>query len=124
MTDISAVVSSRVKAELLRLLFGLGRPEVHLRELARQSGLALATVQQELRRLTRTGLVTARRDGNRVYYQANEKHPLYPDLRNVVLKTNGLINVLQQALEHKEIDWPLSLAQLPAVRLSQKAMRI
>ena len=71
MTDLIDVVSSRVKAELLRLLFGLRPPELHLRELVRQSGLSLGTVQQELRRLTRVGIVTARKDGNRVYYRAN-----------------------------------------------------
>jgi DNA-binding transcriptional ArsR family regulator len=104
MTDLVDIVSSRVKAELLRLLFGLGRPELHLRELVRQSGLSLGTVQQELRRLTRIGLVTARKDGNRVYYRANQEHPLYADLRNVVLKTDGLVNVLRQALEAEAIE--------------------
>src|SRR5229473_886799 len=103
LTNLIDIVSSRVKAELLRLLFGLRQPELHLRELVRQSGLSLGTVQQELRRLTRIGLVTARRDGNRVYYQANQEHPLYADLRNVVLKTNGLVNVLRQALQVKDV---------------------
>ncbi len=43
MTDLVDIVSSRVKAEILRLLFGLRQPELHLRELARQSGLSLGT---------------------------------------------------------------------------------
>ena len=71
MTNLVDIVSSRVKAELLRLLFGLRQPELHLRELVRQSDLSLGTVQQELRRLTRVGIVTARKDGNRVYYRAS-----------------------------------------------------
>lgn len=104
MLDLVDIVSSRVKAELLRLLFGFGRPELHLRELVRQSGLSLGTVQHELRRLTRIGLVRARKDGNRVYYQANEGHPLYNDLRNMVLKTSGLANVLGHALQAKDIE--------------------
>jgi DNA-binding transcriptional ArsR family regulator len=69
-------LASRVKAELLRLLFGLNQPQLHFRELVRQSGLSLGTVQQELRRLTRVGIVTARKDGNRVYYRANPAIPL------------------------------------------------
>ena len=52
MTNLVDLVSSRVKAQILRLLFGLRQPEVHLRELVRQSGLSLGTGQQELRRLT------------------------------------------------------------------------
>ena len=80
MTSLVDIVSSRVKAELLRLLFGLGQPDLHLRELVRQSGLSLGTVQQELRRLAKVDLVIARKDGNRVYYRANQDHPAYRDL--------------------------------------------
>jgi uncharacterized protein len=93
------IVSSRSKAEILRLLFGLDRRDYHLRELSRRSGLALRTVQQELARLAKAGLVTARRDGNRVYYQANHQNPVYSDLRSIVLKTAGLVGVLQGALQ-------------------------
>ena len=99
MTNLVDIVSSRVKAELLRLLFGLALPELHLRELVRQSGLSLSTVQQELRRLTRVGLVIARKDGNRVYYRANPDHPAFRDLCSLVLKTDGLVGVLQPALQ-------------------------
>jgi uncharacterized protein len=93
------IVSSRSKAEVFRLLFGLDRGDCHLRELARRSGLALRTVQQELARLAKAGLVTARRDGNRMYYQANRENPVYGDLRSIVLKTAGLVGVLQGALQ-------------------------
>lgn len=97
------IVSSRVKAQLLQLLFGLSQPELHLRELVRQSGLSIGTVQQELRRLTRVGLVVARKDGNRVYYRANPDHPVHRDLCALVLKTDGLAGVLRPALETPEI---------------------
>ena len=103
MTDLVDIVSSRVKAEILRLLFGLRQPELHLRELTRQSGLSLGTVQQELRRLTRVGIVTARKDGNRVYYRANSQHPVHGELRSLVLKTNGLVGALHQALQDKQV---------------------
>jgi uncharacterized protein len=103
MTSLVDIVSSRVKAELLRLLFGLARSELHLRELARQSGLALGTVQQELRRLARVGLVIARKDGNRAYYRANPEHPVYRDLCSLVLKTDGLVGVLEPAFKTPDV---------------------
>lgn len=98
------IVSSKRKAEVFRLLFGLVRRDYHLRELARQSGLALRTVQQELAGLAKAGLVTARRDGNRVYYQANRDNPVYGELRGIVLKTAGLVGVLQGALRAPGIE--------------------
>ncbi len=103
MTNLVDLVSSRVKAALMRLLFGLAQPELHLRELVRQSGLSLGTVQQELKRLTRIGLVTARKDGNRVYYRANPDHPAHRDLCSLVLKTDGLVGVLQAALKTPDV---------------------
>jgi DNA-binding transcriptional ArsR family regulator len=103
MTNLVDIVSSRVKAELLRLLFGLSQPELHLRELGRQSGLSLSTVQQELRRLVRVGLVIARKDGNRVYYRANPDHPAHRDLCSLVLKTDGLAGVLRLALKTPDV---------------------
>jgi predicted nucleotidyltransferase len=103
MTNLVDIVSTRVKAEIFRLLFGLRPAEVHLRELARQSGLSLGTVQQELRRLRRVGVVMARKDGNRVYYRSNPEHPIHAELRGLVMKTNGLVGVLQEALQDSEI---------------------
>jgi predicted nucleotidyltransferase len=103
MTGLIDIVSSRVKAEILRILFGLSRPELHLRELVRQSGLSLGTVQQELQRLTRIGLVSSRKDGNRIYYRANSQHPLCPEIRSLVLKTDGLVGVLEQALQGDDV---------------------
>lgn len=103
MNTLTELLSSRVKAEIFRLLFGAAAHQLHVREIERQSGLADATVRQELRRLSRLGVVEARPDGNRTYYQANRHHPLYPDIRNLVLKTDGLTEVLRDALASAEI---------------------
>src|SRR5204862_8335352 len=92
-----------VKAEIFRLLFGVAANELHVRAIERQSGLADATVRQELKRLLRLGVIESRIDGNRTYYRADTRHPLYPDIRNMVLKTNGLGEVLHQALVSSDI---------------------
>jgi DNA-binding transcriptional ArsR family regulator len=103
MNTLAELLSSRVKAEIFRLLFGVAPRELHVREIERQSGLADATVRQELRRLSRLGIVESRRDGNRAYYRANIRHPLYPDIRGLTLKTNGLAGVLRESLDHPGI---------------------
>ena len=96
--SLLSVLFPQGRAEVLRLLFARAGHEVHLRELARQSGLSLKTVQNELAKLSRSDLITSRRDGNRRYYQANAGHPLFPDLQQLVLKTSGLREVLAGAL--------------------------
>jgi DNA-binding transcriptional ArsR family regulator len=97
--QLAELLSSRGRAEIFRLLFGPADGELHVRELERQTGLSDATVRQELKKLSRLGVVEARRDGNRTYYRANDAHPLYPDIRNLVLKTSGLTDVLREALD-------------------------
>jgi predicted nucleotidyltransferase len=98
MTILAEIVSSKVRAEIFRLLFADSAIELHMRELARISGMAIGTIQTELKKLSRLGLVTARRDGNRLYFRAQQTHPLYPDIRSMVRKTAGVAEVLRQAL--------------------------
>jgi predicted nucleotidyltransferase len=103
MDILTQVLSSRVRAGLFQLLFGVSQSELHVRELARRSGLHEATVRQELRKLKKLDLVCERRDGNRVYYRAKYNHPLYSEIHRIVLKTSGLVDVLAEALKDAEI---------------------
>ena len=96
--NLLKVIFPQVRAEVLRLLFTDAGRELHLRDLTRQTALGLGTVQGELEKLSAADLVTSRRDGNRRYYRANDRHPLFPDLRQLVLKTSGLRDVLADAL--------------------------
>jgi len=70
-----------------------------MREIERRSGFSTGTVQGELKKLHRLDLISKNRDGNRLYYQANRTHPLYPEIRSMVLKTIGLVDRMQDALQ-------------------------
>ncbi len=103
MGTLSDILSSRVRAEIFRLLFGLDEKELHLREMERQAGLSLGTIRQDLQKLVRLDLVKTRRDGNRLYHRANGEHPLFPEIRNLVLKTSGLVEILREALDREGV---------------------
>jgi uncharacterized protein len=103
MNLLAQLVCSRARAEILRVLFGLREEEVHLREIQRRTGFAVGTVRQDVEKLVKTGLVTRRKDGNRVYYAANGLHPLTGDLRQLVLKTVGLADLLAAALADERV---------------------
>ena len=103
MKILSIILSSRARAEIFRLLFGFTTPELHNREIVRRAGLSESAIRQELHKLTRISLVLQRRDGNRVYYMANRNHSLFPDLRQVVLKTSGLVDILKPRLSSADI---------------------
>ena len=101
MDTLTRLLSSHVKAEVFRLLFGPDARELHVREIARRARLNEATVRQELSQLAGLHLVALRRDGNRAYYRAETGNPLFTDIRNIVLKTSGLIDILRTALAEK-----------------------
>jgi hypothetical protein len=103
MTILAKILSSRVRAEIFRVLFGLGEKELHLREIERQVGLFVEAIRKDLNKLLKLDLVVARRDGNRLYYRANREHPLYPEIHLLVLKTAGLVEVLQKVLSREGV---------------------
>ena len=72
--------------------------EFHLRELVRRSGLAPRSVQVEVDKLVTAGLLQERRSSNRRYLRANERHLLFSPVREIILKTVGLGDVLRDAL--------------------------
>ena len=98
MNVLAEILSSKIQAEIFRLLFGTSAEELHMREIERRSGYAIGTIQTEFKKLLRLDLVKKRKDGNRPYYRANREHLLYPDIRSLILKTIGLVDILKDAL--------------------------
>ena len=70
----------------------------YVSELARRMGVPSSSLQRELQELTEAGILKSHRQGRMVYYQANVDSPLFPDLRGLLLKTAGLVDVLRDAL--------------------------
>lgn len=79
-------------------LFGATPRRLHVRALVREADCSLGAIQQELRNLVSLGLVLPERDGNRLYYSADVKHPLYPALREIVARTTVIYAVLAECL--------------------------
>lgn len=77
---------SRTRARLFRELFNEPGREIHLRQLARQCGVAVGTLQDEAGQLLRSGLLRTRREGNRLFFKAHEGHPLFPEIHRLVRK--------------------------------------
>ena len=99
MNLLAEILSSRIRSEIFRMLFGVNDEALHMREIERRSGLSIGTIQQEVKKLLRLNLIIKRKDGNRIYYQANKEHPLFAEIRSLVLKTVGLVDFFRKALE-------------------------
>ncbi len=113
MNILSILLSSRTRAEIFRLLFSGSEEELHIREIQRRSGLNDSTIRQELRKLADLGLVSGRKDSNRIYYSANKNNPLYQDIQNLVIKTSGLADVFKRALQDERIELSFMFGSIP-----------
>jgi hypothetical protein len=96
------VLFPNVRATMLRLLFRTPPKQRYVRELMNLSGLALCTVQDELRKLSAVGLLTSWSNGYYHYYQANERHPLFSDLIRIVQASERLPSTKHAVLHRKQ----------------------
>jgi DNA-binding transcriptional ArsR family regulator len=93
----SALLSKSGRA-VLSLLFGHAGEVFYLRQIARLSGLAVGSIQRELKRLTEAGIITRSVQGRQVYFRANEACPVFGELKSILIKTAGVADVLRAAL--------------------------
>jgi len=110
------IFSSKVRAEIFRLLFGFENQELHLREIERRAGFAIGTVRQESEKLTALGLIIKWQDGNRTCFHGNRNHPLYTKFRNIIHKTLGLTDVVRRALDHPDFRFTFVFVSIASVK--------
>lgn len=117
MNQLALLFLSEIRAELLQLLFGLTSRRRYRSEIIRQTRFASSSVDEELAKLVTLELLLTTTDGNRRYYEANQAHPLFPELRNIVLKTSGLRDLLHDALHSsKKIEHAFVFGSLADLR--------
>ncbi len=86
------------RVKVLAFLLLNASEEYHLREIARRAGVPLRAVQRELTLLEEIALVERHRRGRQVFVAVQTSHPLYEDLRSLLVKSDGLVVPLQEAL--------------------------
>ena len=95
---IAAALFSSTRQRLLAALLLNPRQPIYATELANLLGLRPSTLQRDLARFTAAGILTISRNGNRTYFQANEECPVFPELRSLLIKTSGLVDVLRSEI--------------------------
>lgn len=99
---LEELFSSRARADVLALLFLNSRDRFYQRQIAELTGLPIRAVQREVEKLCTLELLIREENGNRIYYRANERAAVFPDLKRLVMKTRGPAYQLQQALQGAE----------------------
>jgi predicted nucleotidyltransferase len=70
----------------------------YLSDLASHLGVGPSTLQRTLTKLTESGILLRRRNGNRVYYRADPSCPILAELCGILTKTWGIAGPMREAL--------------------------
>lgn len=102
---LKILFSSDTRIKILSLLITNPHNRYYLREIIKLCDAPLRAVQRELSKLESAGLLIKTIDGNRVYFQTNQKHFIFPELKNLIFKTVGFGDTLRNPLlREKEIE--------------------
>jgi len=90
----TGLISSKTRIKLLIRFFFNPNTSSYLRELSKEFNVSTNSVREELNQLTRIKLLASYKSGRRVFYKANEEHPLFPELKSMVSKVMGIDQVI------------------------------
>lgn len=96
---LKSIITSETKIRLLLRFFLNPKNQGYLRQLANDFGESTNSIRIELNKLTEAQILTSRQQGRNKIYQANIKHPLFEDIRNIVLKSTGVDKVVSNILK-------------------------
>jgi len=97
-SSVASVLFGKSMQAILAVLYGRPDEEFYLRELARSSGTTASSLQRDLAALARAGIVLRTERGHQVYFRANRACPVFDELRGLVVKTFGVVEILKEAL--------------------------
>ncbi len=88
----------RSKDEVKILGIALFQDGLHLREIARRAGISAPQARRELSSLVEIGLLKGERKGNMLIFSRNLKSPIFPSVRELYLRTEGIFEKMKGIL--------------------------
>ena len=102
---LEELFSSAARVKALTLFLTNPENRYYLRQVCRLADLPVSAVQRELKKFLALGLLAKEISGNRTYYKVNKAFPIYKELKDIILKTTGIGEVLAKLIARsKEIN--------------------
>src|SRR4030066_1907751 len=99
---LATLFSARVRAKVLSAFFLSPGEKHNAWELAQRLGENYSAVWKELVRLEGLGILVSEQRGNSKDYQVNKVCPIAPELRSIVLKTEGAGGGIKEKLQGRD----------------------
>ena len=91
-------VFTKNKAELLKLFFTNPEKSFYMQEIGRILGIKPGVFQRTLNNMATEGILESEYRANARYFRINKRYPLYRELKNLVSKSAGVQENIQEAL--------------------------
>ncbi len=96
---LKTIITSETRIKLLLKFFLNPRTSGYLRQLAKEFGESTNGIRVELNKLSQAKILNAKYSGRNKIFEANKDHPLFEDIRNIVLKSTGIDKVLSNIIQ-------------------------
>ena len=95
---LNSLITSQTRIKLLLKFFLNPNTKGYLRQLAKDFGESTNGIRVELNKLTKAKMLSSTSEGRNKIYNANTSHPLFADIRSIVLKSTGIDKVIEDII--------------------------
>lgn len=96
---LETLITSKTRIRILIKFFINAANNSHLRGLADEMNESTNAIRKELNNLSEAGYLEKKASQNRIFYNANTKHPLFATLQQIVFKHLGLDAIIEMILD-------------------------
>jgi len=95
---LTELFTSKTRIKLLLKLFLNPEVSCYLRELSSEFSVSPNAIKGELDSLSEAGYLTRKQNGRSVFFQANRKHPFFPEISSIVRKSLGIDKLVDEVV--------------------------
>lgn len=97
---LATLITNKTRVKLLIRFFLNPEAKSYLRGLEEEFGESTNAIRIELNRFEAAGLLVSWEDKNKKMFSANNKHPLFTDIRNILRKHTGIDTVITKVINN------------------------
>jgi predicted transcriptional regulator len=95
---LKSLITSEIRIKLLLKFFLNPKTDAYLRQLSTEFDESTNGIRVELNRLVEANILNTETKGRNKLYKANESHPLFEEIRKIVLKSTGIEKVISNII--------------------------
>jgi dihydroorotate dehydrogenase len=95
---LNTLITSRTRKKLLLKFFLNSNSFAYLRHLEDELEESPNSLRIELQKFEKANMLVSRFQGNKKMYMVNTSHPIYHDIRNIILKSIGFDQIIDKVI--------------------------